>query len=132
MLNPFPIQFLALFAYFLLRVIVGGALIFLGLQHYRHRHELKNVLVLSWWRHGALTSLIFAIGEVLIGGLLIAGAFTQIAALALMIVSSKMLIMRNWFDHPTIPTKLTYLLFFAIGLTLFITGAGALAFDLPL
>jgi hypothetical protein len=44
----------------------------------------------------------------------------------------KMFVMRNWFDHPSIPTKLFYVLLFAASVSLFITGAGVFAFDLPI
>ena len=131
MLNPFPIQFLSLFAYFLLRLFVGSILIYLGISHYKHRSELKNVLTLSWFPYGTFTIYAFAIGELIIGSLLIAGAYTQYAALAVMAMSFKMLIMRGWFQHHTLPPKIFYLLLFGASLSLFITGAGAIAFDLP-
>lgn len=131
MLNPFPIQFLSLFAYFLLRLFVGSVLIYLGISHFKYRNELKNVLTLSWFPYGMYTAYTLAIGEFVIGSLLVAGAYTQYAALALMVMSLKMLVMRNWFAHHTIPPKMVYLLLFATSLSLFITGAGVLAFDLP-
>lgn len=131
MLNPFPIQFLSLFAYFLLRLFVGGILIYLGISHYKHRNELKNILTLSWFPYGTFTVYVFAIGEFIIGAFLIAGAYTQYAALAVIIMSIKMLIMRGWFSHHKLPSKIFYVLLFAASLSLFITGAGALAFDLP-
>lgn len=131
MLNPFPIQFLALFAYFLLRLFVGSVLIYLALTHQKHRKELKKVLTLSWFPFGSFTINAFIIGEFLIGSLIVAGAYTQYAALAVMAMSFKMLVMRNWFDHPSIPPKLFYFLLFGAALSLFITGAGVLAFDLP-
>lgn len=132
MLNPFPIQFLALFAYFLLRLFIGSTLIYLAITHFKYRNELKDVLVVSWFPYGRFTTNAFVIGELLLGSLFIAGAFTQFAALASILMSSKMLIMRNWFEHHTLPPKMVYLLLFGISLSLFITGAGAFAFDLPI
>jgi len=132
MLNPFPIQWLALFAYFLLRFFVGTILIYLGLSHYKHRHTLKDVLVLSWYPHGKMVTWFFLAGEIIVGTLLILGAHTQYVAIAIMLMSLKMLVIRNWFNHPAIPQKLFYLLLFAAALSLFITGAGSLAFDLPI
>ena len=131
MLNPFPIQFLAPLAYFLFRLFVGGVLIYLGISHHKYRNELKNILTLSWFPHGSLVVYVFSFGEFIIGSLLIAGAFTQYAALAAMAMSLKMLIMRNQFDHHTLPPRIFYVLLFASSLSLFITGAGAIAFDLP-
>ena len=132
MLNPFPIQFLALAAYLLLRLFVGGILLYLGFTHYRHRKKLKKVFVLSWFPYGTFTIYTFAIGELLVGTLFILGAYTQYAALATILMSAKMLVMRNWFDHPSIPSKLFYFLLLGASLSLFITGAGAFAFDLPI
>lgn len=132
MLNPFPIQWLALFAYLILRVCIAGILIFLGIQHWRYRHELKNVLVLSWFPFGRFTSLVFPLGELIIAGFILVGAHTQYAALAIMAMSLKMLLMRNWFAHHSIPPKIFYVLLLGAAFSLFITGAGALAVDLPI
>lgn len=132
MLNPFPIQFLALFAYLILRVIVAGILIYLGISHWKHRNELQKILVVPWFPFGTFTAVTFSLGEIIIGLFLFAGAFTQYAALAVIIMSSKMIFMRQWFDHHTIPPKIFYVLLFGAGLSLFITGAGVLAFDLPI
>ena len=132
MLNPFPIQFLSLFAYFLLRLFVGGILIYLGISHLKHKDELKRILILSWFPYGTMTTHLFIAGELLLGSLIVAVAYTQYAALAIMAMCFKMLIMRNWFAHPSIPPKIFYLLLFGASLSLFITGAGVIAFDLPI
>lgn len=132
MLNPFPIQFLALFAYLLLRFFVGSALIYLGLSHFKNRFELQQVLVLSWFPYGRFTTWVFALGEMLIGILFVLGLYTQYAALAAIAMCLKMLILRNLFNHPSIPSRLFYLLLLSCALSLFITGAGVFAFDLPI
>lgn len=132
MLNPFPIQWLALLAYFLLRLFIGGILIFLAINHYRYRRELQQVFVLSWFPYGRFISLAFPLGECIIACFILAGAWTQFACLALMVMSSKMIIMRNWFDHHSLPPKIFYVLLFGATVSLFITGAGLLAFDLPI
>lgn len=132
MLNPFPIQFLSLFAYFILRFFVGTILIYLGFKHYRNRDTLKETLILSWCKHGASATWFLILGEIIIGSLLVLGAYVQYAALALIVMCIEMLIIRNWFSHPNIPPKIFYLLLLACSLSLFITGAGVLAFDLPI
>lgn len=132
MLNPFPIQFLALLAYALLRVGIGSILLYLGYTHWKHRHELRSILTLSWWPFGYLSTFLLLAAEVIIGTLLILGAYTQIAALLLMGMCIEMLIWRNHWHHPTLPPKIFYLLLLFTSLSLFITGAGALAFDLPI
>jgi uncharacterized membrane protein YphA (DoxX/SURF4 family) len=132
MLNLFPIQFLAMFAYLFLRVIVGIIMLHLGYSHLRYRHELKNVLTLSWWPWGVFTTTIFFSFEIIIGIMFIFGAYTQIAALLTLMMSLKFLVLKNYFQHHSIPSKIFYLLLFGASLSLFITGAGALAVDLPI
>ena len=132
MLNLFPIQFLALFAYFVLRVITGLSILWLGYKHFQHREELGKILVLPIFPFGKISISILIIMEIIIGTLLTIGLFTQAGAILLMLLALKMLILRKHFDHSTLPNRLTYLLFFAIGFSLFITGAGVFAFDLPI
>lgn len=132
MLNPFPIQFLAMLAYLILRVTIAGILIYLGISHLKHRHELKEVFTLSWFPYGTTTAWTFALLEIILGLFIFSGAHTQYAVLVVLIMSCKMLLMRHWFNHPTIPPKIFYVLLLGASLTLFITGAGALAFDLPI
>jgi uncharacterized membrane protein YphA (DoxX/SURF4 family) len=131
-LNPFPIQFLSLFAYFLLRVTVALVLLVLAWQQLRSRRELAPALQLPWFPHGNLSVWILIVAEVGIAGLLLIGLYTQYAALALMIMSVKLIVFRRWFRHPAIPARLFLVLLFGAALSLFITGAGAFAFDLPI
>ncbi len=132
MLNPFPIQFLALLAYFILRATIASILIYLGFTHFRQREELKNVLTLSWFPYGTFMTWGFVVLEITTGLFIFAGAHTQYAVLLVCIMSAKMILMRHWFEHPSIPPKLFYVLLLGASLTLFITGAGAFAFDLPI
>ncbi len=132
MLNLFPIQFLALFAYFILRVITGLVVLWLGHQHYQYRHDLSQILVLPIFPFGKTAVFFLVFTEVVIGTLLTIGLFTQAGAILLMLLSLKMIVLHKYFHHPTLPNRLTYLLFFAIGFSLFITGAGVFAFDLPI
>lgn len=132
MLSVFPIHFLALFAYFLLRIVVSFLLLNLGIQHFIHRNELKDILKLPWWPYGLFTTWMFALGEIVLGALIFVGAWTQVATLLVAVMSLKMLIVRNWFNHHTIPSKSFYFLLLGASLSLTITGAGVFAFDLPL
>ncbi len=132
MLNLFPIQFLALLAYFLLRVITGLALMVLGFSHLRCRHELAPVLRLRIFPFGRINLWLLVLFELFVSTLLVLGLFTQGAALLLIAYSTKMSIFNKSFAHRTIPGRLTYCLFLGIGLSLLITGAGAFAFDLPI
>lgn len=132
MLNPFPIQWLALFAHLILRVFVAGVLLYLGIRHLRWRRELADVLVIRWWQYGTFTAWTFALGEIVLALLIFTGTWTQYAALAVIAMCIKMIIMRQWFNHPTIPPKIFYVLLLGAAISLFITGAGVLAFDLPI
>lgn len=132
MLNPFPIQFLSLFAYFILRVVIGLFFLILGHCHFKQRDSLSSALTLKIFPFGKIITLILILTEIIIGFLFILGLYTQIAALITLIMSFKMMLFRNKFNHPALPTRLTYLLLFAISFSLFITGAGVFAFDLPI
>jgi uncharacterized membrane protein YphA (DoxX/SURF4 family) len=132
MLNLFPIQFLALFAYLILRVITGFVLIHLSFKHFAHRQELAEILKLPLFPFGKISTILLISTEIFIGITLTLGLFTQAGAILLMLLSLKMLVLQRHFKHHTLPSPLIYTLLFAIGLSLFITGAGALAFDLPI
>lgn len=132
MLNPFPIQFLSLIAYLILRVLTGLVLLTLGYRHFKVRKALSRILVLPFFPFGIITTTALIVAEVVIGTLFILGAYTQIAALLAIGMSLKMIVLKSRFSHTTIPNRLFYVLLFAISCSLFITGAGALAFDLPI
>ena len=132
MLNVFPIQFLAPLAYSFLRVILGIVLIRLGLRHIRHREDLKNVFTFSFFPYGGFMVWYLAVIELILGVLFFVGFLTQIAALLAILLSLKFIVMHKKFHHPLIPERLTYVLILAISCTLFVTGAGALAIDLPI
>jgi uncharacterized membrane protein YphA (DoxX/SURF4 family) len=132
MLNPFPIQFLSLLAYFILRVITGLILIILGYRHFKNRRDLAQTLSFRFFPFGSIATTFLILTELAVGTLFVLGMHTQFAALVLMAMSVKMLVLRPKFNHSSIPSRLMYLLFFAISCSLFITGAGALAFDLPI
>lgn len=132
MLNIFPTMFLSLLAHALLRVILGGILIYLGCRHlFKDRVSLQKVLAQRWPRFAPFLVRYFCVVEVLIGGLIFVGAFTQVAAIAAIVLSIKMLVLYRHFAHPSIPPRVFYVLVLGSSLSLFITGAGALAFDLP-
>ncbi len=119
MLNPFPIQFLALFAYFILRVTVGATLLHFAFSHFKTPGFT-----------GLFRLVITA--ELTIGTLLLLGLGTQYAALGLMGYSVLLGLIKKKTDHGALPAASTLFLCFGIGLSLFITGAGVFAFDLPI
>ncbi len=119
MLNPFPIQFLALFAYFLLRITVGATLLQFAFSHFKTPGFT-----------GVFKVIITA--EIGLGTLLLLGLGTQYAALGLISYSIVLGLLRKRVSHPALPAASTLFLCFGIGLSLLITGAGVFAFDLPI
>lgn len=132
MLNVFPIQFLALLAYFLLRLFVGGVLVYVCMQHLKQFRSLSKSLTLPWFPYPGINAVLLIGTEILIACSILLGAYTQIGALLLIILSTKMLVLKKYWSHPTLPDRLTYVLLIGCGLSLLITGAGVLAFDLPI
>jgi uncharacterized membrane protein YphA (DoxX/SURF4 family) len=132
MLNLVPIQFLALFGYAILRIVVGWVWCQFALRHYRERAGIIQTLHVPFfpWPQVALVMIVGV--ELLIGLLFLLGLFTQIAAALGAIWCIKLLILRNTFAHESFPDRITTILLLAICVTLFITGAGVLAFDLPI
>ena len=132
MLNLVPIQFLALFGYAILRVVVGLVWCHLALLHYQNRTEITPTLSLPIfpWPKVALTFVIMT--ELVAGILFVLGLFTQVAALLTIAWCIKLIVLHRAFLHPSFPNRLTVVLLLAISVTLFITGAGMPAFDLPI
>jgi uncharacterized membrane protein YphA (DoxX/SURF4 family) len=132
MLNLFPIQFLALAAYALLRIVIG--LVFLYLAHKHSKNFTFYAPQIQWpgIQNGRVVLTLIIISEVIIGGMFLVGFYTQIAAILSMGLCIKLLIWNQRFPIGSIPSRLTYLLLLTISLSLFVTGAGVLAFDLPI
>ncbi|MDB9944445.1 DoxX family membrane protein [bacterium] len=132
MLNPFPIQWLAMLAYFILRVFVGGILVYLGYSHLKNRDSLKYALSIPWFPYSGFSIFMMYMTELVIGSMFITGFYTQYAAIIGMVLAVKILFFYKRFTSPHIPSKLFWALIFGACLSLFITGAGAFSFDLPI
>ena len=132
MLNLFPIQYLAPFAYLILRLCIGVLFLHLGKKHFIHRGELSAVLTLPFFPFGTFATWILCVSEILIGLSLVFGYLTQLSAFLVVLYALKLLMFYRRFQNPLLPNRMTLMLFIGIGLSLFITGAGPLAFDLPL
>lgn len=132
LLNPFPIQWLALLAYLILRVITGLVLFLLARRHFLHRHTLATTFTLSWWPYGRLSVYLLVVAELITAAMLTLGVYTQIAALLVAVMALKLFFFTQFRFHPLLPSPLFSLLLLGVALCLFITGAGALAFDLPI
>jgi uncharacterized membrane protein YphA (DoxX/SURF4 family) len=134
MLNIFPIQFLAPLAYFILRVCVGFILIRLGIRHFKNRNTLiaDKLFAMPLFPLTTFSVFFLCVFELVVGTLFVLGLFTQIAALLTLAYSLKAIFLKKYFTHPLMPQRLFFVLLGAVSLTLFITGAGAFAFDLPI
>lgn len=117
MLNLFPIQFLAPLAYVLLRIALSLVLLKVGMRGLRKATMASRTL---------------AVVEIVTGVLYFLGLFTQIAALLGMALSLMVLFP---FIRKCVPTHFdvrTAFFILTISISLFITGAGPFAFDLPI
>jgi uncharacterized membrane protein YphA (DoxX/SURF4 family) len=137
MINPFPTVFLALIAYAVLRVIIGLILIYLGYQHLIPRKaSLKAALVSCVPRflsgYTGFFTMYFGVAEVILGLMYVAGFFTQIAAIITALFALKMLYFRKRLTYPLVPSPIFFLLLIGVSVSLFITGAGVFAFDIPI
>jgi uncharacterized membrane protein YphA (DoxX/SURF4 family) len=132
LLNPFPIQFLSLFAYFLLRVITGFILLSLARRHFKARRQGAYTFPLPLIPFPVWQLTILAALEAIAAVLLIVGAYTQYAALGVMVFSLFCIIKYRTIALPSFPPRVFFVLLLGVALSLFITGAGALAVDLPI
>ncbi|MBX4189585.1 DoxX family protein [Candidatus Parcubacteria bacterium] len=134
MLNTFPsLLTYSLLAPFVLRVILG--LIFLDLGILKLGKEksrwVTSLEALHLRPAETLATLLGAI-EIVGGIMLLVGIYTQVAALAFVILTGIELYL-EWKDAVFIKRNLVfYLLLLAIALSLLLTGAGAYSFDIPL
>lgn len=132
MLNPFPIQFLALVAYTLVRVFLGLVLLNLGITHVRKRKEVSKSFRLPLFPESPFVVTLFGLAEILLGTLFMLGFSTQYAALGTIFMSIFVLFVYRRIASPHIPQKLSWGFILITACSLFITGAGIFAYDLPL
>lgn len=132
MLNLFPIQFLSLVAYAILRIVIGIIYLTLARKHTTAFTTLAPQIHWPVLTDGKTILTLIIISEFAIGGLFIIGLATQAAAIASIGLCAKLLIWHNRFPAGSIPDRLTYALLLAISVSLLITGAGIIAFDLPI
>ena len=114
MLSIFPsILFLAPFSALLIRIALGLVFIFAGWKHFSRIENPVRAL--------ATLELITALS-------LIAGAWTQVGALAGIVITSVWLAI----PHTRPISKIATLLALVMCISLLVTGGGIFAFDLPL
>jgi len=134
MLSIFPtLLVFGIFAPFVLRVVVGTYLFYIGYAHMREGRELLTQELSGLF--GSFSKYLVIIGglfEAVIGLSLIAGFLTQVMALLGALYMVKLLIFKNnypvWIKHE----RVFYVILLAIFLSLLLSGAGVPAIDLPL
>jgi uncharacterized membrane protein YphA (DoxX/SURF4 family) len=134
MLNPFPdLLTYSLLAPFILRVVAGLIFVDLGVLLFKNEKE-RWLISLSTLKIPNPRMAIKILGgiEIVAGAMLILGFYTQIAALVLALLTFAETYVE--FKDPVVLKRnlVFYIMLFAITLSLFLSGAGAFAFDLPL
>lgn len=125
--NYFPILFLAPLAYFLLRICVAIILFYLGRSNITYRKSTA-----SSTRFSQTTLATLGILEIVIGIFFFIGFSTQIVALILMSITFIHLVYPRILSHSKTPSRIFFILLFFVSVSLFITGAGPFAYDLPI
>jgi hypothetical protein len=131
LLNPFPALLdYRIFAPTLLRIVAAITILYLAYAQYKRADEITqlNLPVVgknSWWYK---VSVAF---NVIVGGMLFFGSFTQIAALLAIAGQLKGLWLNHRHPSVIILGDSAIFLLIAILLSLLVTGAGLFAFDIP-
>lgn len=131
MLSLFPqLLFLTPLAITVLRVSAGLVFLSLAWGHYSDRARLGETSYLVVGK-GTWIPIFSAFVELAVAVALIVGAYTQLAAIVGALIAFKQLIWRRRYPQFfSLQTPAAFLLM-VICLALIVTGAGALAFDLP-
>jgi|AntRauTorckE6833_2_1112554.scaffolds.fasta_scaffold00514_14 hypothetical protein len=127
MLNVIPIQFLALFAYLLLRLTIGIILLMFSVRITHTAFSMTTVTSFKPWLLAGV-----GIVSVLASSSLLLGFATQLGALFVVGLALLQLIRPSHTIYNFLPHPLFWFLLLMASVTIFITGAGALAFDLPI
>ncbi len=134
--NLFPTMFLALIAHTVLRVMFGLVFFALGYKHLtRDRAALAGAITACAPRLSPAASwfaIYVGLVELVLAFMFIFGAYTQVAALVSIAFCLKMLMFARRFPPPLMPSRAFFFLALGVSISLFITGAGAFALDIPL
>jgi hypothetical protein len=125
MFSMFPSLFtFSFFAPTLLRIVASLAFLFFAYRLARHtRMHPGSGTPFTWY---------IILAEIVVGGSLFVGLYTQIGAILGVLLSFKLMYFVSRKKYIAPYDYLTYALLVAICLSLLLLGAGAFAFDLPL
>lgn len=134
MLNPFPeLLVFGFFAPTLLRLAAAGVFLYVVSAQWERREAMAKIpfpIIGTSWGMGVVW--VAVIIELIIAGMLLAGYYTQIAALLGMVAATKYFYFEKWWPTFAPLSRVTSVLLFVILISLLLSGAGALAYDLPL
>jgi putative oxidoreductase len=134
MLSVFPeLLTFELLAPFLLRVVVGLILINLGWMKFKgEKARWEGFFDAIGWRPKETFVIVFGLIEIVGGGLLLIGLYTQVAALVIAVINFAELHVERKESVLLKRDAIFYLFIFVISISLLLTGPGFFAFDLPL
>ena len=134
MLNPLPsLLSLGFFAPTILRIVLGLLFVVFGINKLtKQKTEKSKFFEKMGLRPGYIFTAVFGAIELAAGVLLIIGLYTQIAAITAAVISFGAFYTKSRQIELLPESKSYYFILFAISVSLALTGAGALAFDLPL
>ena len=132
MLNPFPD--LLTYSFFAPTIVrMAAALIFFHLAYY-HSQNKNSLAIISFpiVGSGVWIVLLMASAEAIVGAGLFFGYVIQISAAVGAAIALKYFVLHTKFPQFFVLSRATTLLLFAMCVSLALSGAGAVAFDLPL
>lgn len=134
MLNPFPdLLAFGLLAPLLLRLALGVIFFGFGWSKLKKDRERKAMFFETLeLKPGAYYTVAFGLIELAAGILLVIGLYTQIAALAALLISIAAYRLKGKYPEKFQNDRCFFFLLIVIALSLLFSGAGFLAFDLPL
>lgn len=134
MLNPFPdLLAFGLVAPLMLRVALGVIFIDFGWNKFGKEREQKAAFFTTLGlKPGTYYAVAFGVIEAVSGLLLVVGFYTQIAALAALCISVAAYRLKGKYPEHFQNSRCFFFLLAVISLSLLFSGAGFLAFDLPL
>lgn len=132
MLNPLPnLLTYSFFAPTLLRIAAACVFFYLAYYHFQNKEQISRIRFFIVGE-GAWIAWLAVLIEGIIGTALLLGYYTQIAALVGAAVALKNIVWSGMYPSFFMLSRGTAILLLTICLSLLVTGAGALAFDVPL
>jgi len=133
MLNPFPDLFTyGLLGATLIRITIGAFFFYSAVQHYRGRKETAQLLSPLMGALSKRTGIVLTAIEMIVGLLLVMGAWTQIVAIVAIVLCIKSLLLKSKLTSLAPFSHSTYILLLVMSLSLLVLGGGAFGFDIPM